>query len=342
MEHDTHDIDARRRHFLARSSAVSIGVLALPLAACGDGVVTDAQAAEKIDDIAGGNARYAIDTSIRSPNQDSRVRTLVMHYTAQSLAESIASLTDPQRQVSAHYLVPDAADAGAAFRVFELVPEPQRAWHAGVSYWQGDRMLNAGSIGIEIVNPGFPAADDALPVMSRRWVPYPDAQVAVFGALAADVIARHQIPPHKVVGHSDVAPGRKFDPGPLFPWQTLYERYRVGAWPDADALAYYRASRPYRGDVAELQSKLLAYGYDAPQTGVLDARTVDVVSAFQMHFRAARYDGMPDVETVAILDALLEKYFRRSRALNRQTMPGAASPAGGEKGSDEWPLQAPR
>ncbi|WP_323119943.1 N-acetylmuramoyl-L-alanine amidase [Burkholderia alba] len=338
-------VDGRRRNFLARSSVLPVGVLALPLVACGgaDGVISTAQAQESApsSDAASGT-RYVIDTSIQSPNQDSRVRTLVLHYTAQALADSLASLTDPQKQVSAHYLVPDAADGQGRFRVYQLVPEARRAWHAGISYWQGDRMLNASSVGIEIVNLGFPAADETLPVMNRRWYPYSDAQLAVFGPIAADVVKRHQILPHKVVGHSDVAPGRKFDPGPLFPWRKLYEQYQVGAWPEAGAVEFYRTSRPYGGDVAALQSKLLAYGYDTPQTGVLDAQTVNVVSAFQMHFRPTRYDGVPDVETVALLDALLEKYFNRSRSLNRQALPGDGQPVGGEKGSDVWPVPPAR
>lgn len=329
-------INEGRRGFLARSSAWPVGMLMLPLAGCGDGdgVVSSAHAQ---DTPPPSGAGYTIDRSIQSPNQDSRVRTLVLHYTAQTLADSIASLTSPQRQVSAHYLVPDAADDGRRFKVFELVPQARRAWHAGVSYWQGDRMLNAGSVGIEIVNLGFPPEDENLPLMNRRWYPYPDAQVAVFGALAADVVAQHQVLPHKVVGHSDVAPGRKTDPGPLFPWKKLYDQYKIGAWPEAEAVDYYRVNRPFAGDVASLQSKLLAYGYDTPQTGTLDAQTVNVVSAFQMHFRPSRYDGVPDVETVAILDALLEKYFNRGRAINKQTLPGATAPTG-EKGSDAWPL----
>ncbi|AOJ73021.1 MULTISPECIES: N-acetylmuramoyl-L-alanine amidase [Burkholderia] len=333
-------INEGRRGFLARSSAWPVGMLMLPLAGCGDGdgVVSSAHAQDASQSSGStGGAGYTIDRSIQSPNQDSRVRTLVLHYTAQTLADSLASLTSPQRQVSSHYLVPDAADDGQRFKVFELVPEARRAWHAGVSYWQGDRMLNAGSVGIEIVNLGFPPEDENLPLMNRRWYSYPDAQVAVFGALAADVVARHQVLPHKVVGHSDVAPGRKTDPGPLFPWKKLYDQYKIGAWPEAEAVDYYRTNRPFSGDVASLQSKLLAYGYDTPQTGTLDAQTVNVVSAFQMHFRPSRYDGAPDVETVAILDALLEKYFNRSRAISKQVLPGATAPAG-EKGSDVWPL----
>lgn len=314
-----------RRDFLARTSIWSAGALALPLAGCESGIAQEAR-----------DATYTIDTSIQSPNQDSRVRTLVLHYTGGSLAESIAWLTDSLRQVSSHYLVPDAADGGGQFRVYALVPESRRAWHAGLSYWQGERMLNAGTIGIEVVNSGFPAQDGSAPLMNRRWYPYPDPQIAVVGRLAADIVARHGILPQKVVGHADVAPSRKVDPGPLFPWQKLYEQYRVGAWPEAEAIGYYRSQQPFRGDIAGLQAKLLAYGYDAPQTGVLDAQTINVVVAFQMHFRPARYDGLPDVETVAILDALLEKYFHRGRSQLGRAMSEQPGPQG-EKCSDMWP-----
>ncbi|MCA8318580.1 N-acetylmuramoyl-L-alanine amidase [Burkholderia cepacia] len=296
-----------RRSFLAKTSMWSMGALALPLAGCGDSVAQDRR---------GGH--YTIDASIQSPNQDSRVRTLVLHYTAESLEDSIASLTDPQKQVSSHYLVPDVAAGSRLFRIYALVPESCRAWHAGISYWQGDRMLNASTVSIELVNLGFPAQDENAPQMNRRWYPYPDAQIDMVGQLAGNVIARHEILPQKVVGHSDIAPGRKWDPGPLFPWQKLYVQFGIGAWPDAEAIGYYSVHQPFRGDIGELQEKLLAYGYDTPQTGALDAQTGNVVAAFQMHFRATKYDGVPDVETVAILDALLEKYFRRGRMQLRQ------------------------
>lgn len=301
--------DPERRSFLARTSMWSVGALALPLAGCGHNMVQD-------DGQDGQDAAYTIDTSVQSPNQDSRIRTLVLHYTAETLENSIALLTDPQRQGSAHYLVPetaDEADGSGRFRIYALVPESCRAWHAGVSYWQGERMLNASTIGIEVVNLGFPAQDQNAPLMKRRWYPYSDAQIAVVARLAADVIARHNIRPQKVVGHSDIAPGRKSDPGPLFPWRKLYAEYGIGAWPEAEAVSYYSSREPFRGDIGALQGKLLAYGYDTPQTGVLDAQTGNVIAAFQMHFRAAKYDGAPDIETVAILDALLEKYFRRGR-----------------------------
>lgn len=295
-------LKSQRRNFLRGASAWSATALVLPISGCAS-----------LLESAAPRASYKLDGLIASPNQDSRVRTLVLHYTALPLGASIAILTDPKRAVSAHYLVPSVPRNDGEFGVFALVPESRLARHAGVSYWQGERMLNGTSIGIEIVNGGFPAKDNRVPLMTRSWEAYGQDQIAVVGQLAGDIVARHDIAPHRVVAHADVAPGRKLDPGPLFPWHTLYEIYGVGAWPDADVVEYHRIAQPFDGDIGDLQAKLLAYGYDTPQTGELDARTVDVVSAFQMHFRPTRYDGVPDAETVAILDALLEKYFNRPR-----------------------------
>lgn len=111
-----------------------------------------------------------------------------------------------------------------------------------------------------------------------------------------------------------IAPGRKSDPGPLFPWERLYREHGIGAWPDAAAVERHARLQPLAGDTASLQSRLQAYGYDTPRTGVFDEATQQAVIAFQMHFRPARYDGVPDTETAAILDALLEKYRARGRA----------------------------
>lgn len=328
-----------RRNFLAWTSALPVTALTLPFAGCGDGMAQERGARMQAQTGQGADADFVIDTSIVSPNQDSRVRELVLHYTALNLADSLAALTNPPNQVSAHYLVPDAPNDGQCFKVYALVPEARRAWHAGISYWEGDRMLNAGSIGVETVNLGFPPQDQNLPLMQRHWYPYPADQVAVIGKLAADIVKRHQIAPYKVVGHADIAPGRKTDPGPLFPWFELYRRFQVGAWPEDEAVEYYRARQPYAGDVAGLQAKLLAYGYDAPQTGTLDQATINVIASFQMHFRPERYDGVIDVETAAILDALLEKYFGRGRA-QTQARQARQLPfdARGEKGVEVWPL----
>ncbi|CDY75631.1 N-acetylmuramoyl-L-alanine amidase [Caballeronia glathei] len=247
---------------------------------------------------------YIADSSYQAKNADSRVRFLVVHYTEIDEAGSLAVLTGGG--VSAHYVVPDAPHTeGGEPVVYQLVPEEQRAWHAGVSEWQGTTELNAASIGIENVNLG--------PVdtpQGRTWQPYPPAQVDALVRLAKDIVTRYRIPPTRVVGHSDIAPQRKIDPGPLFPWRTLYDA-GIGAWPDAAAVARHLAGRDPKApaDVKLLQDKLRRYGYAVATDGVLDEKTRRVFSAFQMHFRPADYAGNPDAESDAIAAALLDKYF---------------------------------
>lgn len=256
---------------------------------------------------------YQIDNSYGSPNQDARQMMLVMHYTALPLDETLQRFSDANYAVSAHYVVPEISTDNP-FKIFQIVPEDKRAWHAGVSYWQGNTNINPSSIGIETINLGFPVEDENLPVMQRRWYPYHSSQqIAALGQLAKDIIARYQITPTRVIGHADIAPGRKFDPGPLFPWKQLYDDYGVGAWYDDDTVNFYRAYAPWNGDIQLLQSKLKRYGYNTPEHGLYDQATHDAISAFQMHFYHSKYDGDADIETVARLDALLEKYKGQQR-----------------------------
>src|SRR5260363_188154 len=183
---------------------------------------------------------YRIDSSFVSENQDARVQILVLHYTENSFERALELLTKKAHGVSAHYLIPEqAAEMSQPFPVYQLVPEHGCAYHAGVSFWQGARLLNASSVGIEMANLGFAHEDQGLPLMARRWIPYPEAQFQAVGALAREIAARYQIAPHRVVGHSDIAPQRKIDPGPLFSWERLYREFGVGAWPDEDTVAFY-------------------------------------------------------------------------------------------------------
>jgi N-acetylmuramoyl-L-alanine amidase len=247
---------------------------------------------------------YIADTRYHAPSVDSRVRFLVMHYTRGNEARSLTVLTGDD--VSVHYVVPDHPPVkNGEPVVYQLVPESERAWHAGQSEWQGTTELNAASIGIENVNVG--------PIdtpQGRTWQPYPPAQVDALVKLAKDIVTRYKIPPTRVVGHSDIAPQRKTDPGPAFPWRTLYDN-GIGAWPDDATVAQRLAGRDPKSlvDVAALQHKLQRYGYDVATDGVLDDKTRRVIAAFQMHFRAADYAGNPDAETDAIAAALLDKYF---------------------------------
>jgi len=272
------------------SSAVICGMCCALLAACSSTEIN--------------RGAYIADTRYHAPSADSRVRFLVMHYTQGNEARSLAVLTGDD--VSVHYVVPDnpPVENGEPV-VYQLVPESERAWHAGQSEWQGTTELNAASIGIENVNVG--------PIdtpQGRTWQPYPPAQVDALVKLAKDIVTRYKIPPTRVVGHSDIAPQRKTDPGPAFPWRTLYDN-GIGAWPDDATVAQHLGGRDPKSlvDVASLQQKLQRYGYDVATGGVLDDKTRRVIAAFQMHFRAADYAGNPDAETDAIAAALLDKYF---------------------------------
>ncbi|MCJ2135222.1 N-acetylmuramoyl-L-alanine amidase [Methylobacterium sp. J-026] len=230
-----------------------------------------------------------------SPNHGARrggrLDTLVLHYTGMdSAAAALARLRDPLSEVSAHYLVFE--DGG----LVQMVPEARRAWHAGAGAWKGETDLNSRSIGIEIVHPGHAGG---LP-------PYPEAQVAAVIALGRDILGRWPIPPERVLAHSDIAPERKEDPGETFPWDSLAAA-GIGHFVPPARL---RDGRFFaQGDVGQpveaLQAMFALYGYDLPVSGVFDARTHAVVTAFQRHFRQARVDGVADASTITTLRDLI-------------------------------------
>jgi N-acetylmuramoyl-L-alanine amidase len=181
---------------------------------------------------------------------------------------ALMRLCDPAAEVSSHYLVFEDG------RILQLVPEARRAWHAGAGRWKEDSDLNSCSIGIEIVNPGHDGVRDGL------LPPYPPAQIEAVIGLCADIIARHAIPPERILGHSDIAPGRKRDPGEHFPWGALHAR-GVGHWVAPAAIAGGRFLSPGEAGqpVAALQAMLGLYGYPCPQTGLYDRDTEAVVAA---------------------------------------------------------------
>lgn len=224
-----------------------------------------------------------------SPNHDARpegqpVDILLLHYTGMlSAGAALARLCDLEAKVSAHYLVEENG------QVWRLVPEERRAWHAGVSYWAGARDINARSIGIELANPGH----------EFGYRLFPEPQMAALEALATGILARHPIPPHRVLGHSDVAPARKQDPGELFGWSRL-ARAGIGLWPRTGA-----AGREW--SIAAWQQALARFGYEVPPSGRLDQPTRLALAAFQRHFRPARIDGKPDAETAGFLADLLDQ-----------------------------------
>jgi N-acetylmuramoyl-L-alanine amidase len=230
-----------------------------------------------------------------SPNHDARgavpVDMLVLHYTGMETGDgALARMCDPAAKVSAHYMIEEDG------RVFRLVPEDRRAWHAGVSCWRGHRDINARSIGIELVNPGH----------EFGYRDFPAAQIEALARLARGILGRHPIPPRNVVGHSDVAPVRKTDPGERFPWQYLAEA-GIGLWParvHPPTTAESFDPGDVGGAIAAAQRDLERYGYAIDVTGVLDDDTMQVLVAFQRHFRPIRVDGLLDAETMALIAAV--------------------------------------
>jgi N-acetylmuramoyl-L-alanine amidase len=228
-----------------------------------------------------------------SPNFDARTAPpdiLVLHYTGMKTGpEALDRLRDPEAKVSSHYMVEEDG------RIFRLVPEERRAWHAGVSYWKGARNINGVSIGVEIVNPGH----------EWGYRPFPDAQIAAVIALIGDIRSRWQIGDDRIVGHSDVAPERKDDPGELFPWKRIAEAGH-GLWAEASPAPGEPLAEGAEGvGVFALQAGFTRLGYDLPPSGKFDAATKAVVVAFQQHWRQARTDGVADGQTRAQLMALL-------------------------------------
>ncbi len=220
-----------------------------------------------------------------SPNVGERpggaagVDLLILHYTGmQTARDAIDRLRDPVAQVSSHYVVDEDGS------VVRLVPEHLRAQHAGVSYWRGRSGLNDTSIGIEIVNPGH----------EWGYRPFPPAQMAAVRDLCLGILSRHAIPARNVVGHSDVAPNRKQDPGELFDWQGL-ARQGIGLWPE-----------PAAAPSADLRAALTAIGYDP------DMALATVVQAFQRHWRPRGVDGEADPETLACVGAVARMVTRNA------------------------------
>lgn len=246
-----------------------------------------------------------VDTSITAVSQDSRVRFIVLHYTAGNNAASLLTLA--HGDVSVHYLITDGSENGTVkesgpVKVYRLVPEDRDAWHAGESSWYGHTAVNNSSIGIEIVNPGWAPGPDGTP---PQWHDYSEAQIRAVMLLIGDIARRHQILPENIVGHSDVAPERKTDPGPRFPWKRLAQA-GLGRWFDEEAAARFKTQFDQQGvpDTSWFQAQLERVGYAVPHTAVLDPATIKVIAAFQMHYRQGRFDGVPDAETAGILQAL--------------------------------------
>jgi N-acetylmuramoyl-L-alanine amidase len=228
-----------------------------------------------------------------SPNFGARLAPpdmILLHYTGMPSGEAaLARLTDPVAKVSAHYLVEEDG------RVFVLVDEARRAWHAGISSWRGASDINGLSVGVEMVNPGHEFGYRA----------FPKAQIAAVIELIADIRTRWTIPDARILGHSDVAPARKEDPGELFPWKALAEAGH-GLWAEPPAAPGATLGEGDEGlGVLALQGALARLGYDCAASGRYDGATTQVVRAFQRHWSPGRLDGAADGQARARLMALL-------------------------------------
>jgi N-acetylmuramoyl-L-alanine amidase len=238
-----------------------------------------------------------------SPNHDERtlpISLLVLHYTGMENGKAaLERMCDPNAKVSAHYMVEEDG------RVFRLVDEDRRAWHAGVSSWNGEININSASIGIEIVNGGH---DFGLP-------DFPGPQIASVTALCYDIMQRHKIENFGVVSHSDIAPDRKKDPGEKFPWAKLADA-GIGIWPEVkttDQRLLLDAKNTDKSYIYPVQSALKFIGYGLNMTGVLDNTTISVIKAFQRRYRPSKIDGLIDVQTTALLTLLVQYKRKNSR-----------------------------
>ena len=230
-----------------------------------------------------------------SPNHDARtlpISLVVLHYTGMETGDvALARMRDKDAKVSAHYMVEEDG------RIYKLVDEQRRAWHAGVGAWGGESNVNSASIGIEIVNGGH---DYGLP-------DFPDAQIKAVIKLCQDIKARHALSDYAFIGHSDIAPARKQDPGEKFPWDVLADN-DVGIWPDIkteDQRVLFSGNDRGRG-VSVAQSGLAYLGYAVEVSGVMDEKTMLVCAAFQRRYRPSKIDGQIDIQTMEILKLLAE------------------------------------
>ncbi len=244
------------------------------------------------------------------------IDTLVMHYTAESTATTFAIFLDDEKVVSSHYIISEEG------HIFRNIADEKAAHHAGDSYWNGATgrsaddgpwNLNLNSLGIEHVNMGYKVKDSqpkgtSVPGSSEEWYPFDDEQIKASIALSKYLVAQYNIKPENVVGHSDIAPKRKVDPGPLFPWKRLHEE-GVGAWPNLaihdDTACLRDALKSNDLEGSWLIPHLHHWGYKKPDN---QASARDIVRTFQMHFRARDISGNTDLETAQILDALLCQY----------------------------------
>ena len=255
--------------------------------------------------------------TFQSESFSTRIRFVVIHYTSIDWENSLKVLTNERYEVSSHYLIPEGGDDTYSdqIKIFQLVDEENRAWHAGISKWEERTNINDQSIGIELVNQA------ECSVRQGSQYDYTNNYICLFSEfdsdqidqlilLLKDILSRHdEIKPTYIVGHSDISPDRKFDPGPKFPWKKLYES-GIGAWYDDQTFEKYKNQFKRKiPDINQIQCALKRYGYGVEITNKMDEQTFFVIRAFQYHFTPNKSDGSISVDTVSALWALLEKYF---------------------------------
>ena len=255
--------------------------------------------------------------TFQSESFSTRIRFVVIHYTSIDWENSLKVLTNERYEVSSHYLIPEGGDDTYSdqIKIFQLVDEENRAWHAGISQWEERTNINDQSIGIELVNQA------ECSVRQGSQYDYTNNYICLFSEfdsdqidqlilLLKDILSRHdEIKPTYIVGHSDISPDRKFDPGPKFPWKKLYEN-GIGAWYDDQTFEKYNNQFKRKiPDINQIQCALKRYGYGIEVTNKMDQQTFFVIRAFQYHFTPNKSDGSISVDTVSALWALLEKYF---------------------------------
>ena len=261
------------------------------------------------------NTGFVIDNqSYQSQGKSQRIQSIVLHYTAEDEAESIRILT--KENVSAHYLIPLTENN----TIYHLVPDNERAWHAGAGEFAGRQVLNDTSIGIEIVNEGIKQQyrksankDNDGYHPPEHFVAFSDTQIKKLAHLIQLLVQKYEIKPTQIIGHSDMAPSRKIDPGAKFPWERLYKEYGIGAW-------YYEADKQHfmtdgsfeTATTPEIKQMFRDYGYAINESDDWDKPSRNVIYAFQLHFRPQKLTGKMDLETYAILRALHNKYVENA------------------------------
>ncbi|AIL13603.1 N-acetylmuramoyl-L-alanine amidase [Candidatus Paracaedimonas acanthamoebae] len=236
---------------------------------------------------------------------DQTIQSLVMHYTVCDYPTTMRLFTAniPDGRVSAHYVITEKEEVNAVKGgvVTQLVPEEKRAWHAGASYWRGIQNLNASSIGVENVNKGFIESGG-----KRQWFAFDPDQIATLGQLSAGIVEKYNISPENVVGHADIVPDKKSDPGILFPWEELYTQYGVGAWLTEKERSNptfisegYLPKEPLPQGISEafFLNALRAYGYQCPESAYITPAHEPVIKAFKAHFS---HNQKPDHYTATL------------------------------------------